>query len=270
VQQHRALSFQKGKTLSNSSLQLFEYSGHQVRTVLLNGQPGFVAADLCKILDIKNSRDALASLDLDEKGVATIDTPGGQQQMRVVNEPGMYSLVLRSRKKEAKKFKRWVTHEVLPQIRATGSYSAPKTLEQRSLEVIGELTQVVQDQQLELEEARPKVAAWDSIVSSAGSWSYNDAAKVLCEDGEIEIGEKRLVRQLVDWGYFYRDHKGRPKVYQPYIKQGLFTVKARTYTDQATGEVKESSAPQVRITGKGLGVIRDRLLANNATTKELF
>lgn len=145
----------------------------------------------------------------------------------------------------------------------------PKTLEQRSLELINELSTVVHDQSQELEVARPKVAAWDSIVSSAGSWSYNDAAKVLCEDGEIEIGEKRLVRQLVDWGYFYRDHKGRPKVYQQYIKQGLFAVKARTYTDQHTGEVKESSAPQVRITGKGLGVIRERLLLLTPQ-KELF
>lgn len=255
--------------MSNNSLQLFEYSGHHVRTVLLDGQPGFVAADICSILDIGRPQDATRYLDDDEKGRCLVDTPSGQQQMTVVNEPGMYSLVLRSRKPEAKNFKRWITHEVLPQIRATGSYSAPKTLEQRSLEIIGELTQVVQDQQLELEEARPKVAAWDSIVSSAGSWSYNDAAKVLCEEGEIEIGEKRLVRQLVDWGYFYRDHKGRPKVYQPYIKQGLFTVKARTYTDQTTGEIKESSAPQVRITGKGLGVIRERLLSLTPQ-KELF
>lgn len=256
--------------MNSNSLQLFEYSGHQVRTVLLDGQPGFVAADLCSILEIGRVHDAVRGLDEDEKGTATIRTPGGDQQVSVVNEPGMYSLVLRSRKPEAKKFKRWITHEVLPQIRATGSYSAPKTLEQRSLELINELSTVVHDQSQELEVARPKVAAWDSIVSSAGSWSYNDAAKVLCEDGEIEIGEKRLVRQLVDWKYFYRDHKGRPKVYQSYIKQGLFTVKARTYTDQTTGEVKESSAPQVRITGKGLGVIRDRLLANNTTTKELF
>lgn len=257
--------------MSNSSLQLFEYSGYQVRTVLLDGQPGFVAADLCKVLDIGRVHDAIRGLDDDEKGTDTIRTPGGDQQVSVVNEPGMYSLVLRSRKPEAKKFKRWITHEVLPAIRETGSYSVdrPKTLEERTREIIGELNAVVEDQRQELEAGRPKIAAWDSIVSSAGSWSYNDAAKVLCEDDEIEIGEKRLVRQLVDWGYFYRDHKGRPKVYQHYIKQGLFAVKARTYTDQQTGEVKESSAPQVRITGKGLGMIRERLLLINPQ-KELF
>lgn len=136
----------------------------------------------------------------------------------------------------------------------------PKSLEQRSLELLGELTAVVDRQRAELEAAAPKVAAWDSIVSSAGSWSYNDAAKVLFEQDQIEIGEKRLVARLAEWGYLYRDHKGRPHVYQQYLEQGLFTVKARTYTDMKTGEVRESSAPQVRITGKGLQMLRDRLL----------
>lgn len=106
----------------------------------------------------------------------------------------------------------------------------------------------------------PKAASWDSIISSKGSWSYNDAAKVLCEEGAIQIGEKRLVNLLQGWGFFYRDHKRRPHVYQRFLEQGLFTVKARTYEDKQTGEIKESSAPQVRITGKGLDMIRTRLI----------
>lgn len=106
----------------------------------------------------------------------------------------------------------------------------------------------------------PKASAWDSIVSSAGSWSYNDAAKVLCESGEIQIGEKRLVNRLVAWGYLYRDHKRRPHVYQRFLEKGLFVAKARTYEDKITGQLLESSAPQVRITGKGLDLIRERLL----------
>lgn len=146
------------------------------------------------------------------------------------------------------------------QTRVAETQPALKSLEERSLEVIGELSTLVQDQKQELEVARPKASAWDSVVSSAGSWSYNDAAKVLCEEGELEIGEKRLVRTLEAWGYLYRDHKRRPHVYQRYIKQGLFTAKARTYRDHITGEVKESTAPQVRITGKGLDLIRTRLL----------
>lgn len=143
--------------------------------------------------------------------------------------------------------------------------AAPKSLEQMTLEVMGALNARVSEQHLELESARPKVAAWDSIVSSAGSWSYNDAAKVLCEEGAIEIGEHRLVNRLMDWGYLYRDSKKRPHVYQPYLERGLFAVKARTYHDHITGEVKESSAPQVRITGKGLDMIRTRLLTKEVS-----
>ena len=86
--------------------------------------PWFVAADVCKVLDIQNSRDVVAKqLDDDEKGVATIYTLGGAQKMNVVSEPGLYRLIFMSRKPEAEKFKRWVFHEVLPSIRKTGSYS---------------------------------------------------------------------------------------------------------------------------------------------------
>lgn len=111
-----------------------------------------------------------------------------------------------------------------------------------------------------IEVIEPKANAWDSIVSSAGSWSYNDAAKVLCEEGQIQIGEKRLVSKLIDWGFLYRDSKGRPHVYQRDLERGWFTVKARTYRDHVTGEERESSAPQVRLTGSGLDMVRTRLL----------
>lgn len=111
-----------------------------------------------------------------------------------------------------------------------------------------------------IEVIEPKANAWDSIVSSAGSWSYNDAAKVLCEEGQIQIGEKRLVSKLIDWGFLYRDSKGRPHVYQKDLERGWFTVKARTYRDNVTGEERESSAPQVRLTGSGLDMVRTRLL----------
>ncbi|MFJ5108659.1 MULTISPECIES: phage antirepressor KilAC domain-containing protein [unclassified Glutamicibacter] len=114
-----------------------------------------------------------------------------------------------------------------------------------------------------IEVIEPKANAWDSIVSSAGSWSYNDAAKVLCEEGQIQIGEKRLVSRLIDWGFLYRDAKGRPHVYQKDLERGWFTVKARTYRDHVTGEERESSAPQVRLTGSGLDMVRTRLLGES-------
>jgi len=87
-----------------------------------DGNLWFVASDVCAALDITNNRDAIGNLDDDEKGVGISDTPGGRQKMAIITEPGLYSLVLRSRKPEAKLFKRWITHEVIPAIRKTGQY----------------------------------------------------------------------------------------------------------------------------------------------------
>lgn len=116
------------------ALSVFDYRGQNVRIVTLDGEPWFVAADACGVLDLTNSRMVLDRLDDDEKGVSSIDTLGGPQEMAIVNEPGLYSLILGSRKPEAKAFKRWVTHEVLPAIRKTGAYVAPEQSKQLGVE----------------------------------------------------------------------------------------------------------------------------------------
>ena len=95
----------------------FTYGDSSLRVVEIDSQPWFVAKDVCGILGLANMRSSLAALDEDEKGVHTMDTLGGNQEMTVISEPGLYSLILRSRKPEAKTFKRWVTHEVLPSMR---------------------------------------------------------------------------------------------------------------------------------------------------------
>ena len=119
------------------SLQVFTYRGTQVRTTVIEGQPWFCAADICRVLDISNPRDAVGRLDEDEKGVALTDTPGGPQEMLHVNESGLYALILTSRKPEAKEFKRWITHEVLPQIRRTGAYlMQPQTTTEALLQAV--------------------------------------------------------------------------------------------------------------------------------------
>lgn len=114
----------------------FPFDSHTVRAVLRDGDPWFVAADVCAALTIGNNRDALARLDDDEKGVGSIDTPSGAQQMGIINESGLYSLILGSRKPEAKRFKKWVTSVVLPAIRKTGQYAAPeRSAQRRAMEV---------------------------------------------------------------------------------------------------------------------------------------
>lgn len=115
-----------------NELQVFNYQSNEVRTILVNGEPWFCLADVCRVLGIANHKNVFARLDDDEKGVHEMDTPGGKQKMSIINESGLYSVILRSDKPEAKPFRKWVTSKVLPAIRKTGSYSAnalpdPKT-----------------------------------------------------------------------------------------------------------------------------------------------
>jgi hypothetical protein len=117
------------------SIKPFEFpeTGQPVRVISVDGEPWWVAVDVCGVLQHSNSRQALSHLDDDEKGVTIADTPGGPQELATVNEPGLYSLILRSRKPQAKAFKRWITHEVIPAIRKTGRYEAPAAPEPREL-----------------------------------------------------------------------------------------------------------------------------------------
>ena len=107
-----------------SDIQVFTYQSSEVRTVEMNGEPWFVLRDVCEVLGLGNSRMVAARLDEDEKGVSQIDTLGGKQSMVIVNESGLYTVILRSDKPEAKPFRKWVTSEVLPSIRKHGGYIA--------------------------------------------------------------------------------------------------------------------------------------------------
>ncbi|WP_271401543.1 BRO family protein [Salinicoccus roseus] len=107
-------------------LQIFSFEENDVRTTVINDQPYFVASDVCTVLEIKNSRDAVGRLEDDEKATSVVPTHYGDKLMHVINESGLYALIFSSRKEEAKRFRKWVTSEVLPQIRKTGKYEAPK------------------------------------------------------------------------------------------------------------------------------------------------
>lgn len=111
------------------ALQVFKYREDEIRTVVVNGEILFVVSDLCRALEIKNVSQAARALDEDEKGICNVYTPGGWQEMLCANEPGYYHLIFTSRKESAKAFKRWVTHEVIPAIRKTGSYSLAQPAE---------------------------------------------------------------------------------------------------------------------------------------------
>ncbi|HHB2481289.1 TPA: phage antirepressor [Bacillus cereus] len=160
----------------------------QVRTIMKDGEPWFVAKDICDVLDIKNPRTSTALLDDDEKGVHTMDTLGGSQEFAVINESGLYSLVLKSRKPQAKSFKKWITSEVLPTIRKTGGYvnnddlfvntylahadEMTKTLFKSTLET-------VRKQNEKIAVLEPKAEYHDNVLESTNSFTITEIANDL-------------------------------------------------------------------------------------------
>lgn len=247
-----------------NTLQVFENQDFgQVRTTIIDGEPWFVAADVCKALEIANNRDALTRLDDDEKGVALTDTLGGVQNMATVNEPGLYTLVLGSRKPEAKAFRRWITHEVIPSIRKHGMYATPATVEAmlsdpdtmiRTLQVLKEERQKRQEAESRIEHQKPLVQLAEAIQKSEDSLLVRDVAKV------VGTGERRLYQMLRDWGYVYRSD-GRNLPYQIYIDRRFFEVTETPY--MVDGDVR--LALTMRVTPKGQKLITDRL---NRAVKE--
>jgi len=128
---------------ANTAIQCFGFEDHLVRSVDRGGQPWFVAADVCRVLEISEAHRATASLDEDEKGRHTVTTLGGAQEMVVISESGLYALAFKSRKAKAKLFRKWVTNEVIPAIRKTGIYAAPNAPATDIVAVAALLTKVV-------------------------------------------------------------------------------------------------------------------------------
>jgi len=245
-------------TAGANALQEFVYEGQGVRVVTLDGEPWFVASDVCAVLEITNNRDAVARLDADEKGVATTDTPGGPQQMAVVNEAGLYALVLTSRKPEAKAFKRWIIHEVLPSIRRHGMYATEALLSdpEHLLRVTERLVEEHRARIAAEQEAAalaPPARAWQTLASAEGDYSLREAAQILSRDPAIETGQNRLAKWLRLTGWL--DRRGIP--YQEQIDNGRLAVRTRTYDHPHTGEPQITT--QIRVTPKGITEIHKRM-----------
>ena len=241
-----------------NELQIFKsHEFGEIRTTIQNGEPWFVAADVCKALDIENNRKATNRLDDDEKGVTSSDTLGGKQKLTIVNEAGLYSLVLGSRKPEAKAFKRWITHEVLPTIRRTGGYvnsaeafighylphadESTRTMFRTQLKAIEELN-------AKIEADKPKVLFADAVYSSDTTILVGEMAKILKQNG-VNIGQKRFFEWLRQNGYLIK-RKGSEwnMPTQRSMELGLFEIKESTHLD---GNGCNVTTKTPKITGKG-------------------
>lgn len=239
----------------SNEIQQFYFNNAALRTLTDEaGEPWFVAKDVCDILEISNPSDALKRLDDDERSRFNL---GRQGETNIVNEAGLYALVLGSRKPEAHEFKRWVTHEVLPQIRKTGGYIptsesdsdedimaravlvAQKTIERKNQQIAEQQTRIV--------ELEPKARFADAVAASDGTCLIGELAKMLRQNG-LDIGQNRLFEILRQDGYLGKTGSNRNVPTQKAMDLGLFRIKETAIT-HSDGHVTINRT--AKVTGKG-------------------
>lgn len=242
-----------------TDIQIFNYQNREVRTVELNGEPWFVLKDVCEVLGIGTPAKVAERLDEDEKGMSQIHTPGGLQNVSIITESGLYNVILRSDKPEAKPFRKWVTGTVLPSIRRHGAYMTPEALQAA---ILSPDTMIQLCQQLKAEQDKnatltaansqltvekqilaPKAEYFDELVDRNLLTSFRETAK------QLGIGEKLFVSFLLEKKYLYRDKKGK---LMPYAEKnnGLFEVK------ECFNAKTQWSGTQTLITPKGRETFR--------------
>lgn len=239
-------------------IQFFDNSRFgQLRGMNINGEAWLMATDVARRLGYTNPQKAIRDhVDEEDKTLNESFTVNGTIPV-LINESGLYSLVLSSKLPLAREFKHWVTSEVLPQIRRTGGYIPVEeaddevTIMARALQImqrtIGQKDELIEQQTALIEEQRPKALFCDAVTGSVGVICIRELAKLICQNG-YEIGEKRLYRWLREHGYLCTKGTAYNVPMQCYLEQGLFRIEEFTYTD-SLGIVHTRLTPKV--TGKG-------------------
>lgn len=247
-----------------NELQLFNFENNQVRTLLINDEPWFVGKDVADILGYQNgSRDINRHVHEEDRQNyqnGTFDSPRG---MTIINESGLYALIFGSKLAEAKRFKHWVTSEVLPQIRKAGSYASPQlTGEVLMAKALIEANSVLARQSKQLEEQKPKVLFADSVIASKGSILVRELAKLIKQNG-YDIGEKKLYRWLREKGYIC---KNSTEPTQTAMNLGLFEIVVRTIE---RGDAPPKATRTTKVTGKGQVYFINKLCNSNCSLYDL-
>ena len=226
----------------------------EVRTVVLNSEPMFCLVDVCKALDIKNATDVAKRLDDDERTRLNL---GRQGETNFVTESGLYAVILRSDKPNAKKFRKWITGEVLPSIRKNGGYIAgQETLSDEELlskalmvaqRKIDEKNNIIAMQDSRIQGMIPKEIFADAVSASHTSILVGDLAKLICQNG-VQIGQKRLFEWLRENNFLIKSGASRNMPKQRYVEQGLFEVK-ESNIQNPDGSVRITKT--TKVTGKG-------------------
>lgn len=234
-----------------NELKQFNFENNQVRTLLINDDPWFVGKDVAEILGYSNQRKAIIDhVDDEDKtdGVTIRDSIGREQHPMCINESGLYSLVLSSKLPNAKKFKHWVTSEVLPQIRKTGSYATPQlTGEELMAKALIEAKSVLERQNKQIIEMKPKALFADTVAASDSSILVGQEAKLISQSG-CKMGQNRFFAWLRENGYLCSKGENYNMPTQKSREMDLIEIKIRTVTNP-DGSVRETKTPV--ITGKG-------------------
>lgn len=242
-------------------------TGREVRSITRDADPWFVARDIALALGYTNPRDAVAKhVPAAHKGVSRIATPSGEQEMTIIDEPGLYRLIMRSRTVEADRFQEWVTAQVLPALRRTGSYSvtpAAPQVPQTYAEALRAAADAAEGREIaerKVAELEPAAGAWADLASAEGDYSVRQAAQILSRVPGITVGQNRLFARLRDLAWI--DKTGQP--YQPHVTAGRLVRRTTSYTHPRTEEPVLSA--QVRITAKGIEKLRELLTASAQLT----
>lgn len=260
----------------NNEIRKFDFRGAALRTLTdESGEPWFVAKDVCDVLGYTNASKAISDhVDSEDKLNNESLSSLGQRGGWLVNESGLYSLVLSSKLPTAKEFQRWVTHEVLPQIRRTGGY-IPTSESDSDEDIMARAVLVAQktierkNQQLQAKDAQikvlePKARFADAVAASDGTCLVGELAKMLRQNG-MDIGQNRLFRLLQADGYLGKSGSNRNVPTQRAMELGLFRIKETTVT-HADGHTTVSRTPKV--TGKGQRYFIDRYWGRTQPTLE--
>lgn len=242
----------------NTNLQTWSYENSEIRTVEKDGEPWFVGKDVAAVLGYAKPENAIARhVDDEDKSTTPFQGTAYETRATIINESGLYSLILSSKLPNAKKFKRWVTSEVLPSIRKHGAYMTDQTLEQALTSpdfLIQLATQLKEEKeqrkQLEakVEQDKPKVLFADSVSASKSSILVGELAKILKQNG-VDTGQFRLFAWLRENGYLIkREGSDYNMPTQRSVEMGLFEVK-QTIITHSDGHITTNKTPKV--TGKG-------------------
>ena len=244
-----------------NDLQIFKNNEFgEIRTVTKNNEPWFVAIDVCNALELSNPTVVVGRLDEDERTKFNL---GRQGMTNIVSEYGLYNLILASRKKEAKKFKRWITHEVIPTIRKHGAYMSSEVIEKTLSDpdyLIQLATNLKEEKakralaEAQIERDKPKVLFADTVSSSNKSCLVGELAKLISQEairrGEInkKIGQNNLFAWMRSSGYLCKSGERKNQPLQQYVEQGLFELKKGSYVDSNGSNITTTTT---KVTGKG-------------------